>query len=280
MQLVRRRMTTFAATDEALRQQKLLAALRSDIPPADFNALLRDSAARASRGLQAYAAHAGAMAERALAASFPTIAQLVGEASFAVMARAFWRSRPPLRGDLAQWGDELASFIATASDLAEEPYLADVARLDWAVHRAELARDHVGGAATGLEQLATADPDRLCLRLAPGTSLLSSSHPVATIWQAHRSTAADRMAPARRALARGEGEHALVWRNGHRGQVGRLLEAAVGFTQAVLEGQPLGQALDGADPAFDFEVWLQASLRQGWLAAVEAHAAACGVQQA
>ena len=276
MQLVRRRMTTIAATDEALRQQKLLAALRGDTLPADIIALLRDSVARARRGLQAYSAHAGALAERALGSTFPTIFQLIGEASFALMARAFWRSHPPLRGDLAQWGNELADFIAATSDLADEPYLADVARLDWAVHRAELACDDVGGAATGLEQLATADPDRLCLRLAPGTSLLSSSHPVATIWQAHRGTGVDRLAPARLALARGQGEHALVWRQGHRGQVGVILEAAIGFTQAVLEGRPLGQALDGADPAFDFEAWLQASLRQGWLVGVDAQTSRLG----
>lgn len=254
--------------DEAQRQQALLAVLGGHAPAAAIGRWLRDSAPRTRRGLQAYAANAGALAERALAAAFPTIAQLVGEVPFAALARAFWQAQPPSRGDLAQWGDALPGFIAAAPDLAGEPYLADVARLDWAVHRADAAAD-AGDAPLGLDQLASADPDQLWLHPAAGTALLTSCHPVATLWLAHRSTAADRFAPVRQALARGAGEHALVWRQGLRAQVSALPEAAAGFTRAVLSGRPLGPALDAADPGFDFEAWLLPALQQGWLAAVD-----------
>lgn len=260
-------MTAPALHDEALRQQRLLAVLGGSATLADIAPWLRDSTLRAQRGLQAYAAHAGALAERALAAAFPTTAQLVGEAGFAALARALWRAHPPLLGDVTQWGDALPGFIAASPSLAGEPYLADVARLDWAVHQAEQAGD-AGAATTGLELLATADPDRLWLHPAAGTTLLSSGHPVATIWLAHCSTAADRFAPARQALAGGVGEHALVWRRGHRAQVAVLPGLAAGFTRAVLAGQPLGPALEGADPGFAFDAWLVAALQQGWLGSV------------
>lgn len=264
-------MTAPALHDEALRQQRLLAVLGGSATLADIAPWLRDSPPRAQRGLQAYAAQAGALAERALAAAFPTTAQLVGEAGFAALARAFWRAQPPLSGDVAQWGDALPGFITAAPSLASEPYLADVARLDWAVHQAEQASD-TGDAPTGLDLLATADPDRLWLHPAAGTTLVSSGHPVATIWLAHRSTAADRFAPARQALACGVGEHALVWRQGFRAQVGVLPAVAAGFIRAVLAGQPLGQVLSGADPGFAFDAWLVAALQQGWLASVATQA--------
>ena len=261
-------MSEPTAADEALRQQRLLAVVRGEVPLDGLGAWLRDSAPRARRGLQAYAANAGALAERALAAAFPTIAQLVGEASFSALARAFWQAQPPMRGDVAQWGDALPGYIAADPQLAGEPYLADVAQLDWAVHLAEQASDSEEPL-FGLEQLASADPDRLWLHPAAGTALVSSRHPVATIWQAHRSTAADRFAPVREAFARGVGEHALVWRQGYRAQVSGLAEAAAGFTRGVLAGLSLGQALDTAGPDFSFEPWLLTALRQGWLVSVD-----------
>ena len=265
---------------EAGRQHLLLALLRGALPLADAGGAVRAPGVRSTRrGLQAYVAHAGALAERALTAAFPTIAQLVGETSFAALARAFWQAHPPARGDITQWGDALPGFIAADPQLADEPCLADVARLDWAVHQAEQASDSEGSA-QGLALLGSDDPDRLWLHLAPGTALVSSPHPVATLWQAHRSSAADRFAPVREALAQRRAEHALVWRQGFPARVTALPAAAAGFTQAVLHGQPLGAALDGAGPDFAFQPWLLAALQQGWLAAVATQAPAHPAERA
>jgi hypothetical protein len=248
---------------EALRQQMLVRALWRDAPSGVLAGWLRD--ADPAPGLTAYRANGGASAERALAAAFPTIEQLVGAESFAGLARAFWHARPPERGDLAWFGDRLPDFIEASESLAGEPYLADCARLDWAVHRAELAAD-APVAAVGLELLAQHDPQRLVLRLRPGTELVSSKHPIATVWQAHRSEAADRFEPVRRAFAAGHGEHALVWRDGWRARVHAIAAPDAAFTRALLEGATLAGALQRADDAFAFEAWLLDSLRQGRLA--------------
>lgn len=262
-------MTNAAHQHEALRQQWLAAALQGSQPADLSTGWLRDPAAHAARGLQVYAANAGALAERALAAAFPTLTQLVGAESFAGLARAFWRADPPLRGDIAQWGGALPAFVTAAPQLRQEPCLADVARLDWAVHLAEQADDGAG-VATGLAQLASTEPALLRLRLAAGTALVVSPYPVASIWLAHRSSAADRFAAVRAAFACGAGEQALVWRDGHHAQVLGLDAPAARFTQAVLSGASLDAALHLAGAHFAFEPWLLAALQQGWLAAVDA----------
>ncbi len=261
-------MSDAPGLDEAQRQQLLLGALRGLVPADKLGTQLRDTAPRLRRGLQAYVANAGALAERGLAAAFPTLSQLLGEAGFAALARAFWRASPPARGDLAQWGEALPAFIAADPQLAGEPYLADVASLDWAVHRAELAGDGADSP-TGLDLLSSIDPAGLWLWLAPGTAVVCSPHPVATVWAAHRSSAADRFDPVRLAFASSRAECAVIWRAGFRAQAAACPAPAAAFTQAVLAGQSLGQALAGADPGFDFEPWLLAALHQGWLAAVE-----------
>lgn len=259
-------MTT-GADKEALRQQMLLRALWRDAPPAVVGGWLRGTPARIARGLQAYQAHAGALAERALAAAYPTLAELIGEESFAALARHFWQDEPPACGDIARWGAGLPAFVATAPSLAGEPYLADVARIDWAVHEAASAAD-AGDEVEGLDLLAATDPAALRLVLCPGTAMVVSPHPVVTIWEAHRSPSPAGFDAARRALQAGSGEAVRIRREGFVVRVDVVGPADARFTAAVLAGAPLAAALD-AVPGLDFEAWLLDALRQRWLRAVQ-----------
>jgi Putative DNA-binding domain len=254
------------ADREALRQQMLLRALMGDARPGVVAGWLRDGA-RVERGLAVYRANAGAAAERALAAAFPTVQQLLGEESFAALARAFWRRHPPQQGDLGTWGDGLPVFMADAESLASEDYLPDVARLEWAIHRAERAADTQP--VQGLEQLAALAPEALRLVLVPGTVLVASAHPIVTIVAAHLSTAADRFDAVRAAFAAGVGETALVVRQGYRAVARALPSAEAAFTAALLAGDSLAAALVQAGPDFDFETWLITALREQRLAAVQ-----------
>lgn len=256
-----------AVDREALRQQMMLRALWQDARPGVLAGWCRDGE-RFTRGLQAYRANAGALAERALGAAYPTLRQLIGDTSFAGLARAFWHRHPPERGDIATWGERLGAFVADAEQLAEEPYLADVARLEWAVHLAATAAD-AAGPPQGLEHLADADPARLRLLAQPGTRLVDSAHPIVAIWQAHATDAAAgdaRFAAVREAFAAGRAEPALVWRQGLRVRVAALESAEATFTAAVLDGQPLASALAACPPNFDLTAWLVAALQRGWLA--------------
>lgn len=248
---------------EALRQQMLLRALWQDARPGVLAGWTRDGEAFGP-GLQAYRANAGALAERALVAAYPTVQDLIGEESFAGLARAFWHRHPPLCGDIARWGGDLPAFVAAAQQLAEEPYLADVARLDWGVHRAQTAADG-SFAAPDLSALARPDATACRLQLRAGTALVESLHPVASIWLAHRATEPDRFDGARQALADGRAEAALVWRDGWAVRVAALPEPQVRFTRALLQDRPLGQALSAAGPDLDFESWLVRALQCGWL---------------
>jgi len=255
-------MKDAALQREALRQQMLLRALWHDARVGVLQGWVSD--AKAARGLRAYRANAGASAERALEAAFPTVAQLMGDESFAALACAFWQAEPPTRGDLGWFGERLPAFIESSDQLTDEPYLADCARLDWAVHRAESASD-AADAPEGLELLSTIDPSQLRLLLRPGTVLIASPHPVATIWLAHRSDTEDRFAPVREAFAAGRGENALVWRDGWRARVSVITDADARFAQAALDGMTLADALERAGPDFDFQSWLIGALQERWL---------------
>ena len=261
-----------ATAREAARQQAVMAALWT--PDASRTAALegwcRNGAVTLARGLQAYRANASANAARALEAAYPTVCALVGVDDFQHLARELWLQQPPVRGDLAQWGESLAAFLEVHPALADWPYLGDCARLDWAVHGCERAAD-VPFDAASIARLGDTDPQQLHLLLRPGLSVLASRWPVVAIHQAHRESASpDALAAARDALQTGVAESALVCRSGWRAQVHRIDAATVIWMQRLLAGDSLAAALDAMSVSphiepFDLSGWLTTALGAGWL---------------
>jgi hypothetical protein len=199
----------------AQQQQALLQALlvrpgtaHADTAGTQLLDLLDARSPQTARGLAAYQANGHALAERSLLAAFPVIAALIGGDNFALLARDLWHSHPPRCGDLAQWGDALPGFVRSNQQLADAPYLGDVAHAEWALHRAAGAADTEPDLPS-FARLGQEDPKGLALTLAPGTAVIASPYPVASLITAHLFETPRQAEAARRAMA---GEHALVWR--------------------------------------------------------------------
>lgn len=255
--------------DEALRQRELLAALdqRAAALPT-----LRESGARAARGLEAYRANAESIAERALAASFATVQAMVGDEDFRHLVAEFRRAHPPERGDLGEWGEALPDWLAAHDGLAAWPWLADGARLDLALHRNERAADAALDA-DSLARLQSTDPALLRFELMPGTALLRSAWPIGAIHQAHQregDAAEAAFAAVRDAIAERRGEQVLVARRGCRAVVYPVDVPTAAWTQDLLDGVDLAEALARAGADFDFAAWLGTALRESWLKGVVA----------
>lgn len=254
---------------EALRQQMLMRALWRD--DAALQGWVRAPArAAAAQGVAVYRSNAGAVAERALGAAFPTIAALIGAESFAALARHFWHEHPPVCGDIGEWGATLPAFIADSVQLADEPVLADSARLDWAVHAATRAADTDAVWPPTLDALVTTEPSQLRLQLSPGAAVVASRWPIVSVWQAHHGDAG--FDAVRAAFDAAREETAVVWRDeGFAVHVEALDAADASFTAASTSGHSLAAALDAGGERFSFERWLERALRSRWLVAVQPH---------
>ena len=259
---------------EAQRQRVLLAAFGASAAAPPPELALRESNARALRGLEAYRANAEALAERALAAVYATIQALVGDDNFRHLAREHWHAFPPARGDMGEWGAEFPAWLGQHRAMAEWPYLADCARLDLARHLNERAADAVFDAAS-LALLGENDPTGLFIELMPGTALLRSAWPIATIHAAHQvdeeSASDEAFAAVRAALSAGRGEQVMVVRKGWRAVVQTLTFEQAEWTASLLEGASLAVALERTGEAFDFAAWLQTALREQWMKGAALH---------
>jgi len=211
------------------------------------------------RGLQAYRSNGHALAQRALAAAYPVVAALLGEDNCRSLARELWVSEPPRFGDVARWGDALPALIERLPGLArEEPYLADVARVEWELHRiaTEVNRDPDHAS---VELLAQRDPAEITLHLAPGVRCVASVYPVASLVLAHRGQLP--FDTARERLRANTPEIALVWRRGLAPQVRIARAGEPEFIAALQEGRSLFDSLQAA-PALDFGAWLAPAVQE------------------
>lgn len=138
----------------------------------------------------------------ALAGQFPVVERLVGPAFFSEAALRYARAHPSSSGNLHDFGLRFPAFLADYPHAAGLPYLADVARLEWALHRAFHAP---GAAAFDRAALARVAPQAypgLRLHLHPAAQLVRSAFPVLAIWEANQ--------PGRDGTPQGEAGEVLV----------------------------------------------------------------------
>jgi hypothetical protein len=208
----------------AERQREFIASLYGEVP-------LDDRAAIYRRNLFANL-------RDALAAAYPVIRRLVGNVFFDEAADRYARAHPSGSGDLHRHGESFAEFLAQYAPARDLAYLADVARLEWAVATAF----HAGDARVlDLQALGTVpDAERHSIRLTlqPAAFLLESDHPIGAIWEANQ---ADRDGtPAR---AKGV-ERVLVYREDYVVRVRSLADDEWALLGAIGRGATLGEMAD------------------------------------
>lgn len=173
---------------------------------------------------------------RALAARFPVVERVVGEAFFAAMARGFALRHPPASALMLRYGEAFPAFIRGFRPAAGLPYLADLARLEDARSRAYHAAD---AAPLGPAAFAALDPGGLAglrIGLHPAVQVVRSRHPVVTLWAMHQPGDAPEPVTSWR------GEDALVTRPALAMEVHALPAGMAGFLLALRRGAPLGAA--------------------------------------
>lgn len=196
--------------------------------------------ARAGRRLEIYQRSVRANLGRALRGAFPVVDRLVGDAFFLEAAWRFAIASPPASGDLNAFGRGFADFLATYSHARSLAWLADVARLEWAVHEAGRAADDGPIDLGALSRLPEDRQPALRLRLHPSVRIVRSPWPVLAIWEANQP---DRDGtPSREDGA----DEVLVWRDADAVRAGLLAPEQAVFLEAVAGGQPLERLAESA----------------------------------
>jgi hypothetical protein len=122
-----------------------------------------------------------------LAENFPRVATLLGPDRFAALARDYLRSHPSEHPSVRNLGRALAAAIAGRSDCP--PYLADLARLEWARLEVFDAPDSAVLAADSLRLVPAERWPTLRFRAIPALTIVAAGWPVQRLWQDDVATA-------------------------------------------------------------------------------------------
>lgn len=121
-----------------------------------------------------------------LEAVYPVCLRLVGPDYFAAMANIYCQNAISHSPDLNDFGADFADFIASFEPARSLAYLADVARLEWAIHRSKLGPDAAAILPTQLRELDADRFEQTVFRRIPHGSLLASAFPLDRIWQVNQ----------------------------------------------------------------------------------------------
>ncbi len=244
-------MTT---TTLASMQQAFAAALLDVECVAPLLPLFKGQAENTRACFATYRGNQIALWQQTCANAYPVLQQLLGTDFFNDLARMYGQSHSSHSGNLADFGAELPDFISTLESCRPYPYLTDVARLEWCVHRAYYLPHQP---AASLKQLASFAPEHLGdlhFRLQPCCALLNSAFATGPIWQAHQPVAGELPADWQQPSG------CLIWRpdwtDGWRVQVDCISPGAMIALQSLSDGATLGTALEAAmetEPTFAFQ---------------------------
>jgi hypothetical protein len=213
--------------------------------------------------LQIYRHHVFTTLTAALQAVFPVVCRLVDERFFGYAADQYIRVEPPSGPCLFEYGATFPEFLAAFPPCRDLPYLGDVARLEWAMHRALHAPDTAPLGPEALRSVAPETAGGLVFTLDASLSLLASRWPIDAIWRANQPDAAEQGA----AVDLRAGGVALEVRRHGDGVAFRVIAPAVhAFRRALADGRPLAVATEqalAADRAFDLPGELGALFREG-----------------
>ena len=207
-----------------------------------------------------YRHHAFATLGDALQGTFPVVCRLVDKRFFAYAAHEYLREHPPHSRCLVEYGADFADFLARFAPCEKFPYLADVARFEWALNIAATVREAAPLQAETLAEVPAAKAAYVGFRLQPSLSYFVSPWPIDAIWQANQE---DEVPPID--LASG-GTSLEIRRVGETVAWRRLDPGSFAFRTALADGLVLAAAMAAATlraPAFDLTAALQRVFADG-----------------
>jgi hypothetical protein len=200
----------------------------------------------------------------ALRATYPVVARILGLERFDAAVDAFVRAHPSTCGDLNVYGAEFGAFLEDHPAGAERPFLADLARLEWAIDEASRAADVAIDPQSLLSALAAVESSRLpAVRLAlhPSCRLIASRFPILRRWLSAQDNE-----EASETSSDEAGDAVLVRRDAQGVPLERLGAAEGVWLSALAQRATLGAALDAAidvDATFKLQPMLAKHIAAG-----------------
>ena len=208
---------------------------------------------------------------RAMQLTYPLIVILTGESFAASLMRSFVRDNPPREACLARYGEGFDRYIESYAHARSLPYLAHIARLEWAMNESFYATDDSALDPSDLQNVPGCELADMTLRLRSSVRLMESRWPLLAI----REFCLQENRDESQTLDLDQGGcRVMIYRPALSAEIESLDSPEYDFLKGIREGKPLGDIL--ADilqtcPDFDFQAFLQKHLSLETFSSIQAN---------
>lgn len=204
---------------------------------------------------------------------------LLGDEGFAALTRAYLAAHPPTSFTLRDLGASVVSFVTTAAPWSEDPFVADVARVEWAFVEAFDAPDAPSIDGASIAAIPEESWPAARIMLQPSLQRLALAHPAHDYRLAARASADAENLLALATLAPPDPRptFVIVYRDGVSLLCLDVEPNAFALLDELANGATLGDACERvarasgeSEAAFDAKVaeWFQTWTRLGWISRI------------
>jgi Putative DNA-binding domain len=174
-----------------------------------------------------------------LAATFPVLAELLGEADFSTLGARYVEAHDSTFASIRFYGDAMPDFLANAPDYAAAPILAELARWEWAMAAVFDAADAEPVDTSAVASVSPEDWSELRFSWSPSVQVLELQWNVPELWKAV-TEGADRPDPALQPA----GGSWLLWRRDLQIYFRPLATEEAAIIHASRTGRTFGELCD------------------------------------
>lgn len=236
-------------------QDRFYLSLFDQLTPELKNSFLTHSDVAATQRFAIYQNNVFYSLTTALGDLYPVIKQLVGDDFFTGTAGIYFRRHPPQQAAMVFLGENFAEFLRTFEHTAKMTYLADMAELELARHRAYHATDKTPLEADTVASIAPEVLATSSVELHPSLYCVSSADPIFTIWQNNQEPDNNKQQNTpQETIQLGEPQHILVVRPTYTVCMYHIDKSLFQFIQRLQYGDTLETAIDSMlndHPTFD-----------------------------
>ena len=204
-----------------------------------------------------------------LLAVYPVVAKLVGTTFFNGLAGCYIAQTPSQSPNLFAYGQSLADFITDFTPAKTLPYLADICRLEWAIHRVYYAATSTSLDFVALAKREASDPDSIIFQLPAASCLLQSPYPIDKIWQQNQVRSSEQAGTVN--LNLGEVK-LLIWRKNGNIVLETLSSEQWQLLRAIESQLPLAQlcsSLSESSMTINVVQLLTEFVKKGWISSFQ-----------
>ncbi|MDF3054477.1 MAG: hypothetical protein K0Q74_384 [Gammaproteobacteria bacterium] len=249
----------------AVLQKKIFSSLTNNNDELiDTNYFEKNGVLSAEMGLSIYKNSLITTLLNSMRDTYDICVRLTGDDFFNAMAKIYMAQTPSYNENIDHYGETFSEFIADFPHAKELPYLSDVARLEWAWHKALHAKNIEPFNPETLIQLSEEDHPRIVFHLPPSMTLIASDYPINDIWRVNQKEYEEEPAVS---LDKG-GVKLLVWRQKMDTRIEILEENEWALLCALEQGLSMGELDDALDETQMTELsnLLASCVKRGWIA--------------